>query len=162
MMLVELEVNGQRRVLAVPPLTRLIDVLRGPLGLTGPKEGCGEGECGSCAVLLDGVAVNACLVAIGQCRGRSVVTVEGLGSVAAPTALQRALVAHGGTQCGLCTPGMVVVAEELLRREGHPSEPQIRAAIAGNLCRCTGYASIVRSIEQAAAARAGDAQGEGA
>jgi len=132
---------------------RLLDALRGPLGLTGTKEGCAEGECGACTVLLDGEPVNACLVAVGQCEGREVVTVEGLGEASHLSPLQSCFVDHGGAQCGICTPGMLIAAEHLLRRDPDPSEPAIREALAGNLCRCTGYQRIVESVRVAAALR---------
>ena len=149
-MKITLEVNGAAREVDAPPLARLLDVLRGPLELTGTKEGCGEGECGSCTVLLDGEPVNACLVAIGQCEGRRVVTVEGLASNGTLTPLQSCFVSEGGAQCGICTPGMLVSAQALLAREKDPGDAAIREAIAGNVCRCTGYQRIVESIRQAA------------
>jgi carbon-monoxide dehydrogenase small subunit len=149
-MKITLEVNGAPREVEAPPLSRLLDVLRGPLSLTGTKEGCGEGECGSCTVLLDGEPVNACLVAIGQCEGRRVVTVEGLASNGTLTPLQSCFVSEGGAQCGICTPGMLVSAQALLAREKDPGDAAIREAIAGNVCRCTGYQRIVESIRKAA------------
>ncbi len=152
-MKVDLVVNGQPRSVDLPPLLRLIDALRGPLGLMGTKEGCGEGECGSCTVLLDGEPVNACLVAIGQCDGREVVTVEGLGSGGQLTPLQRAMVDRGGTQCGICTPGILLSAEVLLAENPDPSGMEVRVAISGNLCRCTGYERVVQSILEAARTR---------
>jgi carbon-monoxide dehydrogenase small subunit len=152
-MKIALVVNGSRRELDVPPLTRLLDALRGPLGLTGTKEGCAEGECGACTVLLDGDPVNACLVAAGQCEGREVTTVEGLSDAAHLSPLQRCFVDHGGAQCGICTPGMLIAAEHLLRQDPDPSEAAIREALAGNLCRCTGYQRIVDSVRAAAALR---------
>jgi carbon-monoxide dehydrogenase small subunit len=150
---ITLTVNGAAREIDSPPLVRLLDALRGPLGLPGTKEGCGEGECGSCTVLLDGEPVNACLVSIGQCEGRAVTTVEGLGDAAHLSPLQRCFVDHGGAQCGICTPGMLIAAEALLARRPDPSDEEIREAIAGNLCRCTGYQRIVESIREAARAR---------
>jgi carbon-monoxide dehydrogenase small subunit len=152
-MKISLNVNGEPRAFEGPPALRLLDVLRGPLGLTGTKEGCGEGECGSCTVLLDGDPVNACLVAIGQCEGRTVTTVEGLGDAAHLTPLQSCFVVEGGAQCGICTPGMLIAAEALLTRNKSPSEEQIREALAGNLCRCTGYQRIVESVIKAAELR---------
>jgi carbon-monoxide dehydrogenase small subunit len=146
-------VNGQSRDVDAPPMARLLDVLRLDLGLTGTKEGCGEGECGACTVLVDGLPVNSCLVAIGQCAGRSVETVEGLARAGELSGLQRSFVECGGAQCGICTPGMLVAAEALLRRVARPSEHEVREAIAGNLCRCTGYQRIVEAILRAAAAR---------
>jgi carbon-monoxide dehydrogenase small subunit len=150
---ISLTVNGAPRDIDVPPLLRLLDALRGPLGLTGTKEGCAEGECGSCTVLLDGEPVNACLVPVGQCEGRAITTVEGLGEAAHLSPLQSCFITEGGAQCGICTPGMLVAAEALLRRAPDPSEAEIREAIAGNLCRCTGYQRIVASIEVAAELR---------
>ncbi len=156
--MIRLKVNGEPRETDAPPMARLLDVLRVPLGLTGTKEGCGEGECGACSVLLDGVLVNACLVAVGQCEGREVTTVEGLAHGEELSPLQRAFVEDGGAQCGICTPGMLVAAEALLRRTTRPTDEDVRDAIAGNLCRCTGYQRIVDSIQAAAAAvRAKDA-----
>ncbi len=143
-------VNGRSRTLDAPPLTRLLDILRGPLGLTGTKEGCGEGECGSCTVLLDGVPVNACLVVAGQCDGRTVLTVEGLASKDTLSDLQEAFVKEGGAQCGICTPGILMAAHALLAANPQPGEGEIRESIAGNICRCTGYQRIVESIRQAA------------
>jgi aerobic carbon-monoxide dehydrogenase small subunit len=148
-----LNVNGQSREVDLPPLTRLLDALRGPLGLTGTKEGCGEGECGSCTVLLDGVPVNACLVSIGQCAGRSVTSVEGLPDTAKNGPLARCFIEHGGAQCGICTPGILVSTEALLQRRPDPTDMEIREAIAGNLCRCTGYQRIVDSVREAAKQR---------
>jgi len=150
---IRITVNGAAREIDSPPLVRLLDALRGPLGLPGTKEGCGEGECGSCTVLLDGEPVNACLVSIGQCEGRAVTTVEGLGSAAHLSPLQRCFIDHGGAQCGICTPGMLIAAEALLARRPDPNDEEIREAIAGNLCRCTGYQRIVESIREAARAR---------
>jgi carbon-monoxide dehydrogenase small subunit len=152
-MSVTLTVNGSLLTLEAPPAARLLDVLRERLGLTGTKEGCGEGECGACTVLLDGVPVNSCLVALGQCDGREVTTVEGLGSAAHLTPLQEAMVTEGGAQCGICTPGMLLSAEALLRERPRPTEPEIREAIAGNVCRCTGYQRIVNAVSEAAKKR---------
>lgn len=143
-------VNGRSRTLDAPPLARLLDILRGPLGLTGTKEGCGEGECGSCTVLLDGVPVNACLVVAGQCDGRTVLTVEGLASRDTLSDLQEAFVKEGGVQCGICTPGILMAAHALLAANSQPGEGEIRESIAGNICRCTGYQRIVESIRHAA------------
>lgn len=157
-MKIRLTINHVARELDAPPLTRLLDALRGPLGLTGTKEGCGEGECGSCTVLLDGEPVNACLVPVGQCDGRAILTVEGLGEAAHLSPLQRCFIDEAGTQCGICTPGMLLSAEALLRERPSPSEPEIREALAGNLCRCTGYQRIVESVLAAAALRRGEVQ----
>lgn len=152
-MRIDLLLNGQATIIDAPPMRRLIDVLRLTLSLTGTKEGCGEGECGSCTVLLDGEAVNACLVPIAQCHRRSVITVEGLAASEHLTPLQQSLDDHGGTQCGICTPGVLLAAEALLRRNGDPSEDEIRQALAGNICRCTGYERIVRGVLAAAKLR---------
>ena len=137
--------NGKRRDVDAPPLRRLLDVLRDDCGLTGTKEGCGEGECGACTVLLDGVPVNACLVPFAHVRGRRVTTIEGLRS-----RLPESLAREGGTQCGICTPGVVMAAAALGPR---PSAARVREALAGNICRCTGYAGIVRALAGAAAVR---------
>ena len=158
-MKVTLTVNGSPRELDVPPLMRLLDALRGPLGLTGTKEGCAEGECGACTVLLDGEPTCSCLVPVGQCGGRNVTTVEGLGPVDHLAPLQQMFVDHGGAQCGICTPGMLVAAEALLRRTPKPTEAEIREGLAGNLCRCTGYQRIVESVKQAAELRAAAGKG---
>ncbi len=157
---VTFQLNGSERSVDVAPLRRLLDVLRTDLALTGTKEGCGEGECGTCTVLLDGVPVNACMVAIGQVEGRSVTTVEGLGDARHLDPLQAAFVTDGGAQCGICTPGMLISAEALLRRRPDPSDDEIREALAGNICRCTGYQRIVESVKVAAERRrAGGAGG---
>ncbi|MBW2523421.1 MAG: (2Fe-2S)-binding protein [Deltaproteobacteria bacterium] len=155
---IELTLNGEPTRIESPPLRRLIDVLRGPLRLTGTKEGCGEGECGSCTVLLDGEAVNACLVPIGQCHGRSVTTVEGLATADHLTLLQQSLNDHGGAQCGICTPGVLMAAEALLHHNAAPSEDDVRTALAGNICRCTGYERIVRGVLAAAKLRQAEAR----
>jgi aerobic-type carbon monoxide dehydrogenase small subunit (CoxS/CutS family) len=128
-------------------MERLLDVLRARLGLTGTKEGCGEGECGACTVLLDGEPVLSCLVPLVQCAGRRVATVEGIADGPARSFLER-FVASGGVQCGACTPGIVVTAWALLQRSPAPSEDEVREALAGNLCRCTGYEGILRALCQ--------------
>jgi aerobic-type carbon monoxide dehydrogenase small subunit (CoxS/CutS family) len=146
---VELTVNGGPAAVSGAPLERLLDVLREQLGLTGTKEGCGEGECGACTVLLDGQPVLSCLVPLAQCRGRQVETVEAV-AAAAPELVER-LVAAGGIQCGACTPGIVVTLAALLRQAGEAAPPDreaIRLALAGNLCRCTGYEGILRALER--------------
>jgi len=152
-----LRVNGKPVRFAGPPFTRLIDVLREELGLTGTKEGCGEGECGACAVLVDGVLVDSCLVPLCQVDGASVETVEGLSSNLSLDALQTAFIEAGGAQCGICTPGMLMAGRALLATDPNPDERRIREAIAGNLCRCTGYTKIVEAIQLAAARRAAEA-----
>jgi aerobic-type carbon monoxide dehydrogenase small subunit (CoxS/CutS family) len=134
--------NGKKTNIRAHPMKRLLDVLREDCGLTGTKEGCGEGECGACTVLLDGQAVNACLVPFGQVRGRSVKTIEGLGG---RHPLQDAFVTEGGTQCGICTPGMIMAAAALPKGA---TLDEVRAGLAGNLCRCTGYMGIYRAIQK--------------
>ncbi len=146
-------VNAARVDVDVPGMRRLLDVLREDLALTGTKEGCGEGECGACTVLIDGAPVDACLVPVCQVGGADVRTVEGL----APgpetlDALQRAFLEAGGAQCGICTPGMLMAARAYLDAGGGPDEDDIREAIAGNLCRCTGYTKIIDAIAMAAGA----------
>lgn len=141
------ELNGKAVQTRQPPFRRLIDVLRVDLGLMGTKEGCGEGECGACTVLLDGVPVNACLVPVAQVHGCKLVTIEGVGSGDALHPVQEAFIEHGGAQCGICTPGMVVTAAWMVDAE-LPAE-DIQRVLAGNICRCTGYAAIVRSVEAA-------------
>jgi len=153
-MKIELEVNGVDRAVEVSPWRRLLDVLRLDLGLTGAKEGCGEGECGACTVLIDGEPANACLVAAGQVHGRSVVTVEGLAQGQALHEVQEALIEHGGTQCGICTPGIAVCAAYVVDREPDASRERVRELLAGNVCRCTGYQLIVDAVTDAAARRA--------
>jgi aerobic carbon-monoxide dehydrogenase small subunit len=133
--------NGRRTKVRVHPLKRLLDVLREDCVLTGTKEGCGEGECGACTVLVDGVPVNSCLVPVAQVGAASVTTIEGLGG---RHPLQRAFVKHGGAQCGICTPGMIMAAVALGKK---PTLDRIKLGLAGNLCRCTGYSAIYRSIE---------------
>ena len=147
-------VNGEPAEVDAPGMRRLLDVLREDLGLTGTKEGCGEGECGACTVLLDGAVVDSCLVPICQVDGGQVRTVEGLAAGAprgaALDTLQQAFLDAGGAQCGICTPGMLMSARAYLDAGGGPDEEAIRAAIAGNLCRCTGYTKIVEAIAIAA------------
>jgi carbon-monoxide dehydrogenase small subunit len=146
-------VNATPVVVDVPGMRRLLDVLREDLALTGTKEGCGEGECGACTVLLDGAPVDACLVPICQVDGASVATVEGLApSQGALDPLQTAFLETGGAQCGICTPGMLMAARAYLDAGGGPDDEAIRHSIAGNLCRCTGYTKIIEAIAQAASA----------
>ena len=142
--------NGQSQSWHGNPLRRLLDVLRNDYGLTGVKEGCGEGECGACAVLLDGALVNSCLLTMGQVQDRQIMTIEGFAKTPRFAVLEKAFLAEGGIQCGFCTPGMLLAAEALLRREPHPTETEVRRGISGNLCRCTGYNMIVAAILQAA------------
>lgn len=144
-MSVAFSVNGGAVEVEGHPMERLLDVLRVRLGLTGTKEGCGEGECGACTVLLDGEPVLSCLVPLLQCAGRRIETVEGVADGPARTFLER-FVATGGVQCGACTPGFVVTAWALLQRNPSPTEDEAREALAGNLCRCTGYEGILRAV----------------
>ena len=145
--------NGRRRSFSGAPFKRLIDVLREDFGLTGTKEGCGEGECGACTVLVDDRAVNSCLLPVCQVRDASVETVEGLGSPTALNVVQQAFLEHGGAQCGICTPGMLMTAWSFVRRGGSDSPDAIRTELAGNLCRCTGYQHIVSSVIAAVTAQ---------
>jgi aerobic carbon-monoxide dehydrogenase small subunit len=151
-------VNGDPVEVDVPGMRRLLDVLREDLALTGTKEGCGEGECGACSVLIDGAVVDACLVPVCQVEGTSVRTVEGLGAIDRLSDLQGAFLETGGAQCGICTPGMLMAAEALLAAGGPTTDESIREAIAGNLCRCTGYTKIVEAIARAAERRAASAR----
>lgn len=145
-----LKVNGETANVRVYPMERLLDVLRNQLGLTGTKEGCGEGECGSCSVLMNGELVNSCLVPILQARDAEIVTIEGLAKGDRLHALQQAFLDCGGAQCGICTPGMILAALDLLQKEPQPTREDIREALSGNLCRCTGYAQILEAVEQVA------------
>lgn len=147
---IALTVNGQRERASVPASMTLLELLREPLHLTGAKEGCGIGECGACTVLLDGVPVTACLVLAVEADGREVRTIEGEARDGELSALQRAFIDAGAVQCGFCTPGMIMSARALLERNPNPSDDEIVEAIAGNLCRCTGYEAIVQAIRQAA------------
>ena len=152
-----LTVNGRPRRARVAPLKRLLDVLREDLGLPGTKEGCGEGECGACSVLMNGRSVCSCLVPAAQANGASIVTVEGLARDGKLSRLQQAFVELGAAQCGICTPGMLITSLELLARANGrvPADHEVREALAGNLCRCTGYQRIVDAVRAAARPRAG-------
>ena len=151
--LLQLEVNGRSSSLAAPDSATLLEVLRNTLHLTGTKQGCDGGECGACTVLVDGAPRLACITLAASVEGRAIETIESLATQGRLSALQRAFHEQLGAQCGFCTPGMVMAAEALLRREPQPSEAQIRAALAGNLCRCTGYVKIVEAVQTAAGAR---------
>ena len=144
---VGLTVNGIGVTLEVDPADRLIDVLRNHIGLTGVKEGCGKGECGACTVIVDGKPVNACLLLAVQAGGKDITTIEGLSPNGRLDDLQQAFVDNGAIQCGYCTPGMIMSAKALLMNESAPSEDRIKDALAGNLCRCTGYVNIVQAIK---------------
>ena len=147
------EVNGRAVEVDTSPWRRLLDVLRQDLGLTGSKEGCGEGECGACTVLIDGEVVNSCLVAVGQAAGHQVRTVEGLAEGEVLSDVQEALVRLGGTQCGICTPGIALCAARVVEREPEATRERLRELLSGNICRCTGYQLIVDAIAEVAAAR---------
>jgi len=148
---IQLIINGQSTTVETPPMKRLLDVLREDLGLTGTKEGCGEGECGSCSVRMNGELVNSCLVPILQADGARIETVEGLAIDAELHPLQKAFLECGGAQCGICTPGMLMAATHLLAHNPRPSMDEIREGLAGNLCRCTGFIKIFESVIAAAA-----------
>jgi carbon-monoxide dehydrogenase small subunit len=147
--LVHCTVNNTVHSLRAYPMARLLDVLREELQLTGTKEGCGEGECGACSVLVNGELVNSCLVPVAQVSGANITTIEGLASGDQLHAVQQAFLTHGGAQCGICTPGMVIAAISLLERNPQPTEAEIRTGLAGNLCRCTGYMKIFAAVVQA-------------
>jgi carbon-monoxide dehydrogenase small subunit len=146
-------VNGVASTVRAYPMERLLDVLRGDLGLTGTKEGCGEGECGSCSVLMDGALVNSCLIPVLQASGAMITTIEGLGEPTRLHGLQKAFLECGGAQCGICTPGMILAAFHLLHKKPDPTLEDIREGLAGNLCRCTGYAQIFEAVAEAARRR---------
>jgi aerobic carbon-monoxide dehydrogenase small subunit len=148
-MKIEFQVNGTPREFEGQPMRRLLDVLRVDLGLTGTKEGCGEGECGACSVIVNGTVVNSCLIPICQISNTSIVTVEGLASDSQLSPLQTAFLQCGGAQCGICTPGMLIAARALLDSNPRPTRSDIKEAIAGNLCRCTGYVKVIDAIEEA-------------
>jgi aerobic carbon-monoxide dehydrogenase small subunit len=147
-----LSINGERHELSVEPSRTLLEVLRTDLGLTGTKENCLDAECGVCTVLLDGVAVNACVLLAVRCRERSIVTIEGLAGGGELHPLQRAFIDHGAVQCGYCIPGMILAAKAYLDEHPSPSADAVREALAGNLCRCTGYQKIVEAVLSAARA----------
>ncbi len=148
-----LTVNGERKSVRAFPMERLLDVLRLQLGLTGTKEGCGEGECGSCSVLMDGTLVNSCLVPVLQAEGAAIVTIEGLTAGAQLRTLQEAFLECGGAQCGICTPGMILATFHLLSKNPGPTLEEIKEGLSGNLCRCTGYVQIFEAVASAAQRR---------
>lgn len=154
--LIQCTVNGDEHAVLADPRDTLLELLRDRLELTGTKEGCSNGHCGTCTVLVDGEPVNACLMLAVEAPGHDIVTIEGISRGAELNPIQQALVDHGGTQCGFCTPGIVMSAKALLDAKPRPTEAEIRHAIAGNLCRCTGYDKIVRAIAAAAAVVAGE------
>jgi carbon-monoxide dehydrogenase small subunit len=146
---VQCVINGRATTLEAYPMARLLDVLREQAGLTGTKEGCGEGECGACSIEMDGALVNSCLVPALQAEGAKIRTIEGLADDARLHAVQQAFLIHGGAQCGICTPGMILAAVNLLARNPRPTEEEIREGLSGNLCRCTGYTKIFTSVVEA-------------
>ncbi len=146
---VQCVINGRAATFEAYPMARLLDVLREQAGLTGTKEGCGEGECGACSIEMDGALVNSCLVPALQAEGAKIRTIEGLADDARLHAVQQAFLMHGGAQCGICTPGMILAAVNLLSRNSRPSEAEIREGLSGNLCRCTGYTKIFASVVEA-------------
>lgn len=148
-MKIDFVLNNKKYNLDIDPSLRLIDLLRNELHLTGTKEGCGEGECGACTVIVDGKAVNSCLVLAVQIRGREVITVEGLEENGELDKLQSMFIKDDAVQCGFCTPGMLMSAKALLMKNPHPTEEEIRIAMAGNLCRCTGYKNIIKAVKDA-------------
>ena len=156
---IDCTVNGERRHVQAFPMARLLDVLREGMNLTGTKEGCGEGECGACAVLVDGAIVNSCLVPAVEADGTDIRTIEGIAHGDQLNAVQEAFLQCGGAQCGICTPGMVIASSALLEMHPHPTDEEIREGLAGNLCRCTGYqkifAAVVRACESTANKDAG-------
>lgn len=146
---ISIAVNGESKTVHAYPMERLLDVLRHQLALTGAKEGCGEGECGSCSVLLDGVLVNSCLVPILQVEGSHITTIEGIAGNQGLRRLQQAMLDCGGAQCGICTPGIILAGSHLLSKNPHPTLEEIREGLSGNLCRCTGYTQICEAIAEA-------------
>lgn len=149
-MIIDLTVNGKKVNLEINPNKRLIDFLRDDLNLTGVKEGCSEGECGACTVLLDGCAVTSCTVLAGQVNGREILTIEGLAENGELDIIQKSFIENGAVQCGFCTPGMILSCKALLMKNPNPSEEEIKRAIEGNLCRCTGYTKIVKAVQAVA------------
>jgi carbon-monoxide dehydrogenase small subunit len=147
---ISLSVNGEPKTVRAYPMERLLDVLRHELGLTGTKEGCGEGECGACSVLIDGTLVNSCLVPVLQAHGSSLVTIEGFAGDARFSTVQEAFLNCGGAQCGICTPGMILAAIHLLNKKPQPTTQDIQEGLSGNLCRCTGYIQIFEAVAEAA------------
>ncbi len=150
---IQFTVNGTTHRVEVPPIKRLLDVLREDLYLTGTKEGCGEGECGACAVLMNGELVNSCLVPALQANGARLCTIEGVASEGRLHPIQQCFLENGGAQCGICTPGMILAAHHLLEKHPQPTMEQIREGLAGNLCRCTGYMRIFEAVQKAAEAQ---------
>jgi aerobic carbon-monoxide dehydrogenase small subunit len=146
--------NGDPKTVQAYPMERLLDVLRQQLQLTGTKEGCGEGECGSCSVLMDGMLVNSCLIPVLQAQGSTIVTIEGIAAGDTLHILQQTFLEHGGAQCGICTPGMILAAVHLLNGNPEPTLEEIREGLSGNLCRCTGYSQIIEAVAEASRRKA--------
>ena len=144
--LIELKINGDLHEVAIDPRRTLVEVLREDLDLTGTKESCGDGDCGACTVLMDGKPVNGCLVLALEAQGKEIITIEGIAKNGHLHPVQQAFIDHFAIQCGFCTPGMIISSVSLLKRNPHPTEDEVRKAIAGNLCRCTGYVKIVEAI----------------
>ena len=155
-MIINFTLNGKKYNMDVDPAQRLIDFLREEMGLTGTKESCGEGECGSCTVIIDKKAVHSCLVLLSQIRDKDILTVEGLAQNGELSDLQRSFIEHGAIQCGYCTPGMLMSLTALLYENPHPTEEEIRISISGNICRCAGYTSIIGAVQDVADHRGGD------
>ena len=147
---ISFEVNGERRTVSAYPMDRLLDVLRREVGLTGTKEGCGEGECGACSVMIDGELAVSCLIPVAQVRDAKILTIEGVAADPRFHAVQEKFLALGGAQCGICTPGMILATIHLLDRKPNPTLNEIREGLSGNLCRCTGYMQIFEAVEAAA------------
>jgi aerobic carbon-monoxide dehydrogenase small subunit len=147
---IQLTINGHERTIEAPPMKRLLDVLREDLYLTGAKEGCGEGECGSCSVLMDGDLVNSCLVPILQAEGAQITTIEGIAIDEKLRSIQQCFLEEGGAQCGICTPGMILATHHMLEKYSQPNLLQIQEGLSGNLCRCTGYSRIFNAVRAAA------------
>src|SRR5258708_3876737 len=158
MITIQCTINGREETIEAPPMKRLLDVLREDLHLTGAKEGCGEGECGACSVLIDGDLVNSCLTPVAQVNGATITTIEGVACEDQLHLVQEAFITFGGAQCGICTPGMVLAAVNLLERIPNPTEADIRVGLAGNLCRCTGYMKIFEAVVGACHERSARAQ----
>ncbi len=147
---ISFELNGQSITITLSPDHRFLDVLRKHLNIVGPKEGCGEGECGACSVLMDGYIVQSCILPLGSVHGKKIMTIEGYRETKRFKALQDAFLTEGASQCGICTPGMIMATEYLLSHNPHPTDEEIRHGLAGNLCRCTGYNMIIKAIKRAA------------
>jgi carbon-monoxide dehydrogenase small subunit len=147
---IQLTINGHERTIEAPPMKRLLDVLREDFQLTGAKEGCGEGECGSCSVLMNGDLVNSCLVPILQTEGAKITTIEGIAMTEKLHPIQQCFLEEGGAQCGICTPGMILATHHMLEKYSQPSLLQIQEGLSGNLCRCTGYSRIFNAVRAAA------------